>query len=509
MSVGADDTVILAIDQGTTGTTVLLVDRAGTVVGRGYREIACRYPMPGWVEQDAEDVWQRTLAAIADARRAAPNRPILAIGITNQRETTVLWDAETSLPVAPAIVWQCRRTASLCESLRARGLSDEVAQRTGLVIDPYFSATKIRWLLDADSGLLARARRGKLRFGTIDSWLIWKLSGGAAHRTDYSNASRTMLYNIHERRWDEVLIGALEIPGEILPEVCPSSFVYASTVAVRLEDGSELPAGIPISGVAGDQQAALFGQTCFEPGMVKCTYGTGAFLLMNTGASAVRSRSGLLTTLACGVDGDLSYALEGSVFVAGAAIQWLRDELGIIRSAAESEDLARRVPDNQGVYLVPAFTGLGAPYWDAGARGALIGLTRGTGRAHIVRAALESIAYQTRAVIDAMATDAGRTATELRIDGGAAANNFLAQFQADVLGTTVIRPKQTETTAIGAAYLAGLAAGFWRSTDEIADLWQLDRQFQPEMAADRRQALYEGWQRAVARVRSTVLTSAP
>ncbi len=443
MSDGDNNSVILAIDQGTTGTTVLLVDSRGNVVGRGYREITCRYPVPGWVEQDAEDVWRRTLAAVADARRAAPGRAIVAVGITNQRETTVLWDGDTSLPVAPAIVWQCRRTASFCENLRARGLSDEVARRTGLVIDPYFSATKIRWLLDADSSLLSRARAGQIRFGTIDSWLIWKLSGGAVHRSDYSNASRTMLYNIYERCWDEVLLNALEIPPEILPEVCPSSFLFALTAATPLPDGSEFPAGIPIAGVAGDQQAALFGQTCFTPGLVKCTYGTGAFLLMNTGDRAVRSQSGLLTTLACGVDGALSYALEGSVFVAGAVIQWLRDELGIIRQATESEALARSVPDNQGVYLVPAFAGLGAPYWDPEARGALIGLTRGIGRAHIVRAAIESIAYQTRDVVDAMTRDAGRTATELRIDGGAAVNDFLAQFQADILGATVVRPKQT------------------------------------------------------------------
>ncbi len=504
-----DNAVILAVDQGTTGTTVLLVDHAGGVVGRGYREIVCRYPYPGWVEQDAEEVWQRTLEAIADACRSAPGSEITAIGITNQRETTVLWDVETSLPVAPAIVWQCRRTAPLCEDLRTRGLGPEVTRRTGLVIDPYFSATKVRWLLDADSSLLPRAREGQIRFGTIDSWLIWKLSGGTAHRTDYSNASRTMLYNIHERRWDQLLLEAFGIPEAILPEVCPSSFHFAATSRISLPGGVGLPAGIPICGVAGDQQAALFGQACFEPGMVKCTYGTGAFLLMNTGTTAVQSRSGLLTTLACGPNGQPSYALEGSVFVAGAAIQWLRDELGIIRSAGESEVLARSVPDNRGVYLVPAFTGLGAPYWDAEARGALLGLTRGIGKAHLARAALESIAYQTRDVVDAMASDAGRAASELRIDGGAAANDFLAQFQADILGTTVIRPKQTETTALGAAYLAGLAVGVWSTTAEIASLWQFDRRFEPTITDDLRDTLYRGWQRAVARVRSIDRASIP
>jgi glycerol kinase len=504
-----DGGVILAVDQGTTGTTVLLVDHSGSVVGRGYREIACRYPHPGWVEQDAEEVWERTLEAIAGACGSAPGSQIIAIGITNQRETTVLWDAATSRAVAPAVVWQCRRTAPLCETLRARGLGDEVTRRTGLVIDPYFSATKVRWLLDADPSLRPQARRGQIRFGTIDSWLIWKLSGGAAHRTDYSNASRTMLYNIHERCWDTVLLEALGIPEEILPEVCPSSFFYAATSSISLPGGLELPAGIPICGVAGDQQAALFGQACFEPGMVKCTYGTGAFLLMNTGCNAVQSRSGLLTTLACGPDGQLSYALEGSIFVAGAAIQWLRDELGIIRSAAESEALARSVPDNRGVYLVPAFTGLGAPYWDADARGALIGLTRGVGKAHLARAALESIAYQTRDVVDAMGIDAGQAASELRIDGGAAVNDFLAQFQADILGTSVVRPRQTETTALGAAYLAGLAARVWSTTNEIARLWQADRRFTPTMTDRLRTTLYQGWQRAVSRVRSTASTPAP
>lgn len=498
----ADRAVILAIDQGTTGTTALLVDRAGAVVARGYREVPCQYPQPGWIEQDAEEIWRRSLDAVALARRACPDRPIAAIGIANQRETTILWDAATGRPVAPAIVWQCRRTAPLCESLRARGLADEINRRTGLVIDPYFSATKIRWLLDADASLAARARRGEIRFGTVDSWLTWKLSAGAAHRTDYTNASRTMLYNIHEQRWDPAMLDLFEIPPEILPEVGLSRAVGATTAAHDLPDGSRLAAGIPIAGVAGDQQAALFGQACFEAGMVKCTHGTGAFLLMNTGSAAVRSRAGLVTTLACGPDARLAYALEGSIFVAGAAVQWLRDELGIIRRAAETEELAGQISDNGGVYLVPAFVGMGAPYWDARARGALVGLTRGVGRAHLARAALEAIAYQTRDVLDAMAADLGQPLGELRVDGGATANNFLLQFLSDLLGQPVLRPRITETTALGAAYLAGLGIGFWRSTDDLTTLWQLDRRFVPAMPAERRAALYAGWQDAVKRVMS-------
>ena len=494
--------LILAIDQGTTGTTAMVVDDSGAIISRGYREVSCRYPRPGWIEQDAEYLWEQSLAAVADALRPIPRKRILTIGITNQRETTILWDAGSSRPVAPAIVWQCRRTADLCADLRARGLEPEIMRRTGLVVDPYFSATKVRWLLNSDAELADRARRGAVRFGTVDSWLIWKLSGGAAHRTDYSNASRTMLYNIDELSWDPFLLEQLDIPAAILPEVRPSASLFAYTSRVVLPDGSEIPAGIPIHGVAGDQQAALFGQACFEPGMVKCTWGTGAFLLMNTGTEPVRSRTGLLTTLACGRDGSLVYALEGSVFVAGAAVQWLRDQLGLIRQASEIEDLARQVPDSEGVYLVPAFTGLGAPYWRPEARGAILGLTRGTGRAHIARAALESIAYQTRDVVDAMSTDANRPARELRIDGGAAANDLLAQFQADLLGIPVLRPRVTETTALGAAYLAGLAAGVWQSTDELARRWQLERRFEPEMPPDRRSALYEGWRKAVARILS-------
>ena len=494
--------VVLAIDQGTTGTTALIVDQAGEIVARGYREVVCQYPQPGWVEQDAEDLWERSLGAIAEALQTAGDCPIVAIGIANQRETTILWDAQTGRPVAPAIVWQCRRTAALCDELRARGLGEEIAARTGLVIDPYFSATKIRWLFDADPTLRARAAAGQLRFGTVDSWLIWKLSGGQAHRTDYSNAARTMLYNIYEKQWDPRLLEIFDIPTSLLPTVGSSQEIHARTVEVALPGRRRLASGIPIAGVAGDQQAALFGQACFEPGMVKCTYGTGAFLLMNRGETPVRSRSGLLTTLGCGPTGKPIYVLEGSIFIAGAAVQWLRDQLGIIRQASETEELARQVPDTAGVYFVPAFVGLGAPYWDTGARGALIGLTRGTERAHLARAALEAIAYQTRDVVDAMAADAGIASSELRIDGGAAANDFLAQFQADILGTSVVRPRLTETTGLGAAYLAGLAVGFWSSHHELAALWQIDRRFRPTLPPARREALYLGWCQAVARVRS-------
>jgi glycerol kinase len=495
-----EEAVILAIDQGTTGTTVLLIDRAGNVVGRAYREVPCDYPRPGWVEQDAEALWRRTVEAIAEARRAVPQRPIAALGIANQRETTVLWDAATGQALAPAIVWQDRRTADVCAELRARGLADEIAQRTGLVIDPYFSGTKIRWLLDNVRGLRERAQRGEIRFGTIDTWLIWKLTGGSEHRTDFTNASRTMLYNIFERRWDPTLLDALEVPPAILPEVAASGAKYGQTIPLALDHAATLEGGIPIAGVAGDQQAALFGQACFEPGMVKATFGTGAFLLMNVGDTPVHSSRGLLTTLAAGMGDHPPFALEGSVFVAGAAVQWLRDQLGIIRAAAETEALARQVPDNGGVYLVPAFVGLGAPYWNPDARGAILGLSRGTGRTQLARAALEAIAYQTRDVVDAMAADASRPLGEVRIDGGAAVNDFLAQFLADLLGVPVVRPRIVETTALGAAYLAGLTVGTWRSLADLTRLWQVDRQFEPSLSDEQRDELYAGWRDAVRRV---------
>jgi glycerol kinase len=494
--------VILTIDQGTTGTTALLVDQRGSVVGRGYREIRCSFPRPGWVEQDAGEIWELSLAAVSDAVMSAPDVQLVAIGLTNQRETTILWDASSGQPVAPAIVWQCRRTTDLCDRLRKRGFGDPISARTGLVVDPYFSGTKIRWLLESDPAIAERARRGELRFGTVDSWLVWNLTGGRVHRTDYSNASRTMLYNIYDKCWDPFLLDALDVPASLLPDVGASRSLHGFTVEIDLPDGQKIPPGIPIGGIAGDQQAALFGQACFYPGMAKCTFGTGAFLLLNNGSLAVRSRHGLLTTLACGPKGEPVYALEGSIFVAGAAIQWLRDQLGIIQTAAESERLALEAPDNGGVYLVPAFVGLGAPYWDPNARGAIVGLTRGVGRAHLVRAALEAIAYQTRDVVDAMVADGGLSIRELRIDGGAAANNFLAQFTSDILDAPVLRPTNTETTAMGSAYLAGLTTGFWTSVEEIDRLWRVDRRFSPDMTSDTRSTLYQGWQRAVGRVQA-------
>lgn len=499
---------VLAIDQGTTGTTALLVDARGDVLGRGYREITQRYPRPGWVEHDPEEIWQRTLEAVAEARRAVPSAQLAGLGIANQRETTVVWDATTGKPAHPAIVWQCRRTAPLCERLREAGLGEWFAERTGLVLDAYFSGTKLQWLLDNVPGLRALAERGQLRFGTVDSWLIWKLTGGRVHATDYSNASRTLLFNLHTLDWDPQILDRLAIPGELLPRVVPSSQVLGHTVGAETAspDGpiEALPAGLPIAGAAGDQQAALFGQACFRPGMVKTTYGTGAFLLMHTGTRPVLSRRGLLTTVAWGLDGRVEYALEGSLFIAGAAIQWLRDGLGLLNSSAESEETAAQVPDTGGVYLVPAFVGLGAPHWDMYARGTIVGLTRGTSRAHLVRAALESIAYQTRDVVDAMSGEAETPPEEIRIDGGAAANNLLAQFQADILGVSVVRPRVTETTALGAAYLAGLAVGLWRSQEELSALWQVDRRFAPAMPDSRRQELYRGWLRAVEKAKGWV-----
>ena len=496
------DKLILAIDQGTTGTTVVLFDRAGRAVGRGYREITQHYPKPGWVSHDAQEIWLHSLAAIADAKADAgvDDSAIAAIGMTNQRETTVIWDAKTGEPLAPAIVWQCRRTAEMCDEIRERDggdLAREIAERTGLVVDAYFSATKISWLLDNVPGARIRAENGELRFGTIDSWLIWNLTGGRVHATDQTNASRTMLFNIHSLRWDPFLLDAFQIPESLLPRVQASSGEFGGTINV-----GAIGAEIPIAGVAGDQQSALFGQACYVPGMVKCTYGTGAFLLMQTGEKAIRSSHGLLTTIAWNVDGVTEYALEGGIFIAGAAIQWLRDELKLIGSSAESESIASTVPDSGGVYLVPAFVGLGAPHWDQYARGALVGLTRGSNRAHIVRAAIESIAYQVRDVVDAMTMESGLKVGEIRIDGGAAANNLLGQFQADILGSPVIRPRVIETTAMGAAFLAGLAVGYWSSRTEIGELWAADRRFEPTMPEDTRERLYRGWTRAVDRSRS-------
>jgi glycerol kinase len=490
---------VVAIDQGTTGSTVLVLDHRGRVVARAYSEFTQHYPKPGWVEHDAEEIWRVTLRVLRQAVRRArlTARDVAAIGITNQRETTVLWDRKTGKPIHRAIVWQDRRTADLCDQLKAAGREPLVRGKTGLLLDPYFSGTKVRWLLDHVRGARERAAAGGVCFGTIDTWLVWKLTGGAVHATDPTNASRTLLFDIHARVWDDELLAALDVPRAVLPAVAPSSGVFGETTP------DVLGAPIRIAGIAGDQQAALFGQGCVEPGSAKNTYGTGCFLLLNTGERAVTSRSGLVTTIACDARGGAAYALEGSVFVAGAAIQWLRDGLGLLKKAAESERMAKRVDSTLGVYLVPAFVGLGAPYWDAGARGALVGLTRGVGRDHVVRAALEALAYQTRDVVDAMAADSGTPLTTLRVDGGAAANDFLMQFQADVLGVPVERPKLVETTAMGAAALAGLAVGFWRSPAELARARRLDRRFAPRMAAASREALYRGWRTAVARVRSS------
>jgi glycerol kinase len=488
---------VVAVDQGTTGSTVLVLDRRGRVAGRAYREFTQHFPKPGWVEHDPEEIWRVTLAVLrAACRRAgARARDVAAIGITNQRETTLLWDRRTGRPVHRAIVWQDRRTADHCEALRTAGAEDLVRRKAGLVLDPYFSATKLRWLLQHVRRAGERAARGELCFGTVDSWLVWKLTGGAVHVTDPTNASRTLLYDIHARRWDEELCRLFEVPEAVLPEVRPSSGSFGETTP------DVLGAPVPIAGIAGDQQSALFGQGCTAPGMAKNTYGTGCFLLLHTGPQAIASTHGLLTTVACDERGGPAYALEGAVFVAGAAIQWLRDGLGLLRKAAESEALARSVPDALGVHVVPAFVGLGAPYWDPQARGAVLGLTRGVTRAHLVRATLEALAFQTRDVMDAMAADAGASLRALRVDGGAAANDFLMQFQADLLGVPVERPALIETTAMGAAQLAGLAAGFWRSPAELAATRRADRAFRPRMRADRREELYRGWQAAVRRVR--------
>jgi glycerol kinase len=495
---------ILALDQGTTGSTALVVGEDGVVLGRGYRELPQYYPQPGWVEHEPGEIWTTQLEAARAALSAAHLAPrdVAAIGITNQRETTLLWDRRTGEPVHRAIVWQCRRSAPLCERLRGEGLEPLVRARTGLVLDAYFSGTKIAWLLDAHPELRARAAQGELAFGTVDTWLLWQLTGGRVHATDPSNASRTLCFDIHRLDWDAELTDHLRIPRAVFPAVRPSAGVFGETIAL---DG--LDAGIPVAGIAGDQQAALFGQGAFAPGGAKNTYGTGCFLLLNTGATPVASEAGLLTTVAwsfpsaAGRPPAVAYALEGAVFVAGAAVQWLRDGLGLIRTAAETEPLARSVPDTGGVYLVPAFVGLGAPYWDMYARGTMVGLTRGTTRAHLARATLESIAYQTRDVLEVMSREAGRLPAELRVDGGATENDFLCQFQADILGVPILRPRVRETTGLGAAYLAGLGIGLWRGPEALRDLWQLDRRFEPTMPADRREALYADWRRAVERAR--------
>ncbi|PYI50696.1 glycerol kinase GlpK [Paenibacillus flagellatus] len=482
---------VMALDQGTTSCRAILFDRGGRSVRTAQREFRQWFPQAGWVEHDAEEIWSVQLQVMREAAEGVDPADIAAIGLTNQRETTVVWDRATGKPLHRAIVWQCRRTTETCEELRRDGWEPVIRSKTGLVTDPYFSGTKLKWILDHVPGVREKAEAGEALFGTIDTWLIWNLTGGAAHVTDASNASRTMLFNIHTLQWDADILARFGIPPAMLPEVKPSSHVYGET---SLLGGG---AGIPVAGAAGDQQAALFGQGCHEPGMAKNTYGTGCFLLKNTGAKPVGSANGLLTTIAWQLDGQVSYALEGSIFTAGAVVQWLRDGLQLVSDASETEALAASVDDTQGVYVVPAFTGLGTPYWNADARGMITGLTRGTGRAHLVRAALESIAYQTVDVLRVMEKESGIRLHELRVDGGATRNGFLMQFQADMLGVRVTRPKVQETTAQGAAYLAGLAVGFWSGCGELKELWEKDRQFEPDMAEERRRTLYEGWLKAV------------
>ena len=484
---------IMAIDQGTTSTRAIIFDHDSHIVATAQKEFTQYFPKPGWVEHDANEIWLSVLAVMAEVVSKAGISPaaVDSIGITNQRETAVVWDKETGLPIHYAIVWQSRQTSEICDYLKAKGYDEMVRRKTGLRIDPYFSGTKIKWLLDNVPGAKQKAKEGKLMFGTIDTWLIWKLTGQKIHVTDYTNASRTLLYNIYDLKWDEELLDMLDIPACMLPEVKDSSCIYGNTAPYHFF-GHE----VPIAGVAGDQQAALFGQACFEKGMVKNTYGTGCFMLMMT-EEAKRSENGLLTTIAWGLDGKVSYALEGSVFVAGSAIQWLRDGLKLIETAGETEGLANAVEDTNGVYLVPAFVGLGAPYWDDKCRGAIFGLTRGATKEHLVRATLESLAYQTKDIINAMEKDSGLKLTKLKVDGGAVKNNFLMQFQSDILNVNVERPTVNETTALGAAYLAGLATGFWKDKDDIIKHYQIDRIFHPYMAEERRQKLYKGWQKAV------------
>lgn len=487
------DKYIMALDLGTTSCRCIIFDKNGRICSAAQKEFTQYFPQPGWVEHDAEEIWatQTGLMYEAMSKIDITINEIAGIGITNQRETTVLWDKETGRPVHKAIVWQCRRTAGYCDELKKLGMAEFFRSKTGLVLDAYFSATKLRWLLDNAAGARERAKKGELLFGTVDSWIIWKLTGGKVHVTDYSNASRTMLFNIHTLKWDEEILRVLKIPQQILPEVKPSSHVYGYT------DSKLFGREVPIAGAGGDQQCALFGQTCFERGEVKNTYGTGGFMLMNTGTAPVNSHNGLVTTIAWGVDDKVEYALEGSIFVAGAAVQWLRDELGLIRDAAESEVLAKSVPDANGCYVVPAFVGLGAPYWDQYARGAIVGLTRGVNRNHIVRATLESIAYQVNDVLMAMQEDSGMPITSLRVDGGACDNDFLMQFQADILNTSVVRPYCIETTAMGAAYLAGLAVGYWRSKEEILANHVIAAEFKPQMGQAKRENLLQGWHNAV------------
>lgn len=484
---------MMSLDQGTTSSRCILFDQAGNMCSVAQKEFTQIFPQPGWVEHDPVEIWETMKEVMKRAMEQvqASAADIAGIGITNQRETTIVWERETGRPIYNAIVWQCRRTSGLVDSLKEQGYAPMIKYKTGLVPDAYFSGTKIKWILDHVAGARERAEKGELLFGTVDTWLIWNLTGGKCFVTDYTNASRTMLFDIHKLCWDDVILSILDIPKKMLPEVKPSSCIYGYT------DPSLLGGKIPVAGAAGDQQAALFGQCCFEPGEVKNTYGTGCFLLMNTGGQAVESKSGLLTTIAVGLDGKVEYALEGSVFVAGAAIQWLRDELKVIDTAPQSEEYAVSVSDTEGAYVVPAFTGLGAPYWDQYARGAIVGLTRGFNRAHLVRATLESLAYQTCDLCRAMEQDAGIQLKSLKVDGGACANNFLMQFQADILNTEVLRPQCIETTALGAAYLAGLAVGFWKDRDHIRQNWALSQTFTPKYTPERRNRLLAGWKKAV------------
>ncbi len=487
---------IMALDRGTTSSRCIIFDKDGNIIKVAQKEFEQIYPKPGWVEHDAMEIWGSQSGVMREAVDTAGINPeeIAAIGITNQRETTVVWDKKTGKPIYNAIVWQCRRTSEICDELKEKGLTECIREKTGLIIDAYFSATKVKWILDNVEGARERAEKGELLFGTIDTWLIWKLTGGRVHVTDYSNASRTMMYNINTLEWDEDILKELDIPEIMLPEVKESSYVYGYT-----DSGLFADIKIPIAGCAGDQQSALFGQNCFEEGTAKNTYGTGCFLLMNTGEKPVKSENGLLTTISWGVDGKVEYALEGSIFMGGASIQWLRDELRMIKSAADSEKYAMRVENTNGVYVVPAFTGLGAPYWDMYARGTIVGLTRGAKKEHLIRATLESIAYQTKDVLEAMQNDSGIELKSLKVDGGASNNNFLMQFQSDILNVKIDRPKIVETTALGAAYLAGLAVGFFKSKEDIKKRWVCDREFEPKMSEEVREKSYKDWKRAVER----------
>ena len=486
---------IVALDQGTTSSRAIIFDKEQNILEIAQKEITPIYPQKGWVEQDPMEIYASQYGVLTEvlAKTGLLAENIAAIGITNQRETTILWDKETGRPVYNAIGWQCRRTAEICDKLKADGWEAYIRENTGLVVDAYFSATKIKWILDNVEGVREKAEKGEILFGTVDTWLVWKLTNGKVHVTDYTNASRTLIFNIHELKWDEEILEILDIPKSMLPEVKPSSYVYGHT------DYSLFGANTPISGVAGDQQAALFGQCCHQAGTAKNTYGTGCFMLMNTGEKAVNSKKGLLTTIAWGIDGKVEYALEGSIFIAGAAIQWLRDELRMIKKAEDSEEYATAVEDTNGVYMVPAFVGLGAPYWDQYARGTIVGLTRGAKKEHIIRATLESLAYQTYDVLKAMEEDSGIKLKALKVDGGACANNFLMQFQSDILGVQVDRPEVIETTALGAAYLAGLAVGYWKDKEEICENWAISKQFKPAMEEKKREELLEGWHEAVNR----------